>query len=142
MGGYDDFGYGDIYSAYILGGGGGGGYGGSYRHHNHNSGSTVASIGVNPNARGARTTPSPGVTRVAYYPGNPLVNINNSNVTRTGTSANRATNTAVTRDTRDNSYRPVQQNTTPTYNNTTSSNTSSGSTSSTSSGGGGRPVRP
>jgi hypothetical protein len=158
LGGYDDFGYGDIYAAYLMdgedggdygggdyggGGYGGGGYGGSsWRHHNHNNGGAVTAIGNNPNVRGARTTPSPGVTRVAaYYPGNPMVNLNrvNGGLTRNSNVINGNNN--ITRQTRDNTYRPaVQQNNTPAP---SYSNSNAGSSSSnTSGGGGGRPVRP
>lgn len=147
LGGYDDFGYGDIYAAYLLDGGGygGGGYGGSSWHH-HNTGGAVAAIGNNPNVRGARTTPSPGVTRIAaYYPGNPMVNLNrvNGGLTRNSNVVNGNNN--ITRQTRDNTYRPAtQQNTNtpaPSYSNSNTGSTSSTS-SNTSGGGGGRPVRP
>lgn len=140
MGGYDNFGYGNIYSAYILGGG-------ASWHNKHN---TVSNAGFNPAMRGVRTDASPGVTRVApraaYYPGNPAININRANgsfngATRNGVSVNGMNNNPAARQTRE-SFRPQQQQqpvTPPPSYNTGSSNNSGGGASS---GGGGRPVRP
>jgi hypothetical protein len=140
MGGYDDFGYGDLYIAGLFGGGGGYySYGGSYTRRHTTGSTTVASIGYNPNVRGIRTTQSPGVTRIAaYYPGNPTLNLN-AGMARNLTTVNG--NNTVSRPTRDNNYRPIQQNNTPppTYSAPSSGSTSSGTSNS---GGGGRPVRP
>ena len=142
-GGYDDFGYGDLYAAYLFDGGGGYGYGGGSSWHHHTTSTNPATtIGYNPNVRGVRTTPSPGVTRIAaYYPGNPILNINRSITTGRNLTTVNGDN-QVNRQTRTDVYRPVQQNNTPppTYNNTSSGSTSSGSNNS--GGGGGRPVRP
>ena len=139
--GYDDFGYGDIYAAYLLGGGGGGGYGHIWHRHNN---SNVVATNPSGTGRGVRTTPSPGVTRLTTaYPGNPLINVNRNTTgvaTRTGYT-NNANNNNTARQTRE-SFRPIQQQQSvapPPSNNT---NSSSSSSSSTSSGGGGRPVRP
>lgn len=145
--GYDNFGYGNIYSAYILSGGGGyggGGYGHSWRKHGSNTG--VITTVSTPGSRGVRTTPSPGVTRLTTYPGNPLININRAAGVTTRTNNlgvnNNNNNNNNARQTRE-SFRPVQQQQSiappPSSSNSSSSSSSS---SSTSSGGGGRPVRP
>jgi len=142
--GYDDYGYGDVYSAYLLGGyGGGGGYAGVWRHHN----TTTIATTTNPSVRGVRTTPSPGVTRIASLPGRPVVSVNAATgvVTRNinNLNGNNNNNNTASRQTRE-SYRPQQtQSVAPPPSTSTSSSSSGGSTSSaTSSGGGGRPVRP
>jgi hypothetical protein len=134
--GYDDFGYGDIYAAYILGGGGGGGgYGRSWHHYNNTN---VIAGNTSSSGRGIRTIPSPGVTRIGYYPGQPLVNINRINGV-TGRNVNSVNgNNNVSRQQRD-VYSPQQQSAPQQQSISTSSGNSGGSTSS---GGGGRPVRP
>jgi hypothetical protein len=138
--GYDDYGYGDVYSAFLFGGGYGGG-GGSARLWHHNRSTSVANT-TNASARGIRTTPSAGVTRLSSFPGRPLVSVNavTGVVTRTNTNGlnNTYNNNTATRQNRE-SYRPQpqqQQSMAP------SQSSSSSSSSNTSSGGGGRPVRP
>lgn len=144
--GYDDYNYGDAYSAYILGGygGGGGGYGGLVN--KHNTATTVPNIGTNPLARGIRTTPSAGVTRITSMPGRPSISVNTTTgvVTRNLNLSGNNNNNTASRQTRE-SYTPQQQSVAPRQTISTAPSSSSSavsSSSSTSSGGGGRPVRP
>ena len=136
-----DYGYGDIYSAFVIGGGGGGG-GGSYiggsAYSNPLKNSIIAGT-TNPNARGVRTTPSPGVTRIgAALPGRPtfVVNTTAGTVTRTGSVA---TNALASRQTRDYNSQTPQSVSRPASTSTSSGSVGGGSSGA---GGGGRPGRP
>ena len=140
--GYDDFGYGDIYSAFILGGGGGGGGYGSAKLWPAVK-ATATATNTNPFARGVRTIPSPGVTRIgSSLPGKPSfsVNVATGIVTRT---ANLGANNAASRQ----AYTTQQQQSMAPRPSSSSVSTSSMSTggsagSSASGGGGARPASP
>jgi hypothetical protein len=131
LGGYDDFGYGDIYSSYLLGGGS------SWHHHNKNSATLT---GISSPTRGTRVSAAPGASRAAYYPGRPTVGANsvNTGVSRNGVSLNGNNNARQTRE----SFRPTQQSYTPQQQSNNTSSSSNNTSSAPASGGGGRPVRP
>jgi hypothetical protein len=143
MGGYDDLGYGNIYSSYIFGGGGSRR---SSRGHNYARMINRANGNTAGNSSGAPLTFHKGRTGVvnsgsttAYYPGNP-----NRNSTNGSTAVNGYNNRPI-RSVNDNPRQAVQSVDRPQAQQSISnSNSSSGSSgnSSSSAGGGGRPVRP
>jgi hypothetical protein len=144
MGGYDNFGYGNIYSAYIIGGGSS--RRSSGRGHNYarminraNGNSAGNSSGTPLTFHKGRTGVINSAPATAYYPGRPV----GTSTTGRNPAVNGYNNTRAIRPVNDNPRQAVQSiDRAPAQQSTSNSSSGSSGNSSSSAGGGGRPVRP
>jgi len=138
MGGYDDIGYGYLYSDYLFGDGGGGGW--SYsRHHAHSGyiGSSSSKSGSSGSPLTFRRGAPNSSNGQIYYPGRPIAATSGRNIS----IASYQNNQRAVRTETQNVRPAVQQTFSNTPAQSSAPASSSSSSSSSSSGGGGRPVR-